>query len=270
MPDFYRGIQWVVQRNLTSKTDLESLQRACEVTDITFQAIDIIPFSGSLPAFDNSRKSIFYGSTTLCNLVAADEQLQSGLFFDNARFSIENYFNRWGKYMLNYGAVVTTFHALMNREEDPDKLFFIRPDDDSKSFSGETKSFRDISTWYDQLKTVENTNLSPDTPVVVSTPYNIQYEWRLWIVNGKVVTASKYRTYFKLTKEEGCPLEVIAFAEKRCLEYTPHDVFVMDICLCGDDYYIVECGCMNAAGFYKADVTAIVAAVSAYFSDISQ
>lgn len=270
MSSLYPGIQWVVQRNLTSKTDLESLQLSCEAAGVSFQGIDIIPFSSSLPVFDSSHRSIFYGSTTLCSLVAADKQLQPGLFFDEARFSIENYFNKWGKHMLNYGAEVTTFAALMSREEAPDQLFFIRPDDDSKSFSGETKSFAAIKTWYDQLKMVENTNLTPDTPIVVSAPYNIQYEWRLWIVNGKVITASKYRTYFKLTKEAGCPPEVIAFAESRCLEYSPHAVFVMDICLCGDDFYIVECGCMNAAGFYKADVGAIVAAVSAWFVNISQ
>lgn len=270
MPDLYAGIQWVVQRNLTGTTDLEGLQRSFERVGVSFQMIDIVPFSASLPPFDDHRRSIFYGSTTLCGLVAANEQWSPGLFFDQTLFSIQNYFNRWGTYMLNYGAEVTTFDALMSRKEAPDQLFFIRPDDDSKSFAGETKSFADIKTWYDQLNVVENTNLSPDTPIVVSAPYNIKYEWRLWIVNGKVITASKYRTYFKLTKEAGCPAEVIAFAENRCREYTPHAVFVMDVCLCGDDFYIVECGCMNAAGFYKADVTAIVAAVSAYFANICQ
>ncbi|OMP80644.1 DUF4343 domain-containing protein [[Flexibacter] sp. ATCC 35208] len=79
------------------------------------------------------------------------------------------------------------------------------------------------------------------------------------------VEASKYRHYFKLKKEEGCPDSVVAFAQARCEEYTPHDVFVMDICLCGDEYFIVEYGGMNAAGFYKARIGDIVKGVSAYF-----
>lgn len=99
----------------------------------------------------------------------------------------------------------------------------------------------------------------------MSEPYNIHYEWRLWIVNKKVVAASKYREYFKLRKEEGCPADVVSFAEKRCQEYTPHKVFVMDICLCGDEYFIVECGCMNGAGFYKANIENIVSDVTDYF-----
>ncbi|MFY0254435.1 ATP-grasp domain-containing protein [Chitinophaga sp. 30R24] len=86
--------------------------------------------------------------------------------------------------------------------------------------------------------------------------------------DGKVITASKYRTYFKLTKERGCPFAVIDFAENRCREYTPHAVFVMDVCETGDDFYIVECGCMNAAGFYKADIDVIVQVVTAYFLSV--
>ena len=81
-------------------------------------------------------------------------------------------------------------------------------------------------------------------------PYNIHYQWRLWVVNKKVAAASKYREYFKLRKEEGCPADVVSFAEERCQKYPPHDIFVMNICLCGDECFIVECGCKNGAGFY--------------------
>ncbi|TWF38949.1 uncharacterized protein DUF4343 [Chitinophaga polysaccharea] len=265
MPQRYTDIQWVVQRNLTHAKDLENLELACKQKGIPFLMIDVIPFTAELPYFDTSRRSIFYGSTTFCALVDARPELRTGLFFDNTRFSIANYIGQWGKYMLNADAEITSFRELMSRNEAADKLFFIRPDDDNKAFAGETKSFGELSKWYDQLSMWDNTSLSPDSRIVVSTPYDIRYEWRLWIVVGKVVAASKYRTYFKLTKEAGCPPEVIAYAESRCREYMPHDVFVMDICLCGEEFYIVECGCMNAAGFYHAAIADIVEAVSGYF-----
>lgn len=102
--------------------------------------------------------------------------------------------------------------------------------------------------------------------LIVAEPWNILREWRCWIVNKKVVAASQYRENFRLKKIAGCPDAVKEFAETRCLEYTPHDVFVMDICLCGDAYYIVECGSMNAAGFYQASLTHIVEAVTGYFA----
>lgn len=122
-----------------------------------------------------------------------------------------------------------------------------------------------IKEWYNKLSSVADSNLSLENRIVVSEPYNIQTEWRLWIVEKRVVAASKYCERFRLQKEEGCPAEVVSFAEQRCREYTPHDVFVMDVCLSGEEYYIVECGCMNGAGFYKGNIEQIVKAVSGYF-----
>jgi hypothetical protein len=192
--------------------------------------------------------------------------LKEGVFFNEQSFSIENYIKEWGVHMLNYNASITTFQELMeNRDYSANQLLFIRPNDDNKSFAGEIKRYCDIADWFKLLSGVENSFLDSDTKIVIAEPYNIQYEWRLWIVNGKVVAASKYREYFKLKKERGCPEAVKIFAEARCREFMPHDVFVMDICLCGDEFYIVECGCMNAAGFYAADIAEIVARVSAYF-----
>ena len=60
------------------------------------------------------------------------------------------------------------------------------------------------------------------------------------------------------------PEEMIAFCEKACHIYTPHDVFVMDIAETGGDYYILECGCMNSVGFYEADMEKIVLSLNDY------
>ncbi|NML41522.1 ATP-grasp domain-containing protein [Chitinophaga sp. G-6-1-13] len=264
MPRRYQDIQWIIQQNLTNTADLEQLKTACNNIGVRHQEVMVIPFTEALPEFDRSYRSIFYGSVTFSQMALAEPSVSSGLFMDNTIFSIENYFERWGRHMLNYGAMLTTFEALVQMDLPADKLYFIRPDNDHKSFAGEVKSFGDIGIWYEQLKA---TDISLDSRIVVSEPYNIRYEWRLWIVHKKVVAASKYREYFQLTKERGCPEEVIHYAEARCREYTPHDVFVMDVCRCGDEYFIVECGCMNSAGFYAADIAAIVAAVTDYFAD---
>jgi hypothetical protein len=262
----YNDIQWVIQKNLTNTGDLDELKKSCDKIGVKYIEIDIIPFTDQLPHFEKDKYSIFYGSTTMGTLVYRDHNLNKGFFFDAQSFSIANYFEKWGAYMLNYGALVTTFRELMSKEYDLDKLLFIRPDDDSKSFSGEVKKFGEIKDWYDKLKVFDNTSLSLDSKIVVSEPYHLRYEWRLWIVNKQVVAASKYREDFRLKKERGCPTEVIEFARQRCLEYTPHDLFVMDICQTGDCYYIVECGCLNSAGFYNADINAIVNMVTAHFS----
>ncbi|RFS24979.1 DUF4343 domain-containing protein [Chitinophaga silvatica] len=266
MPVALQDIQWVVQENLTNIEYINDLQAACKKAGVTFQPIRVIPFSGQLPDFDAGRKSIFYGSTTLCNLVAANEQLKAGLFFDPESFSMENYFQQWGSYMLNYGATITDFKTLLLREEDPNTLFFIRPVDDGKTFAGVVKRFADLTDWCEQLQHYNETRSIAESKIVVGKPYEIEMEWRLWIVEGKVVASSRYRTYFKLTKEKGCPPSVKDFAEARCLEYMPYGAFVMDIGKAGDDLFIIECNCINAAGFYHGDINAIVSEVSRFFA----
>jgi len=253
------GIQWVVQKDDEMKRS--GLKNACKNLGVDYVEVDLVPFTNEIPSFPTEKKSIFYGSTTFRELLYADNR--AGLFF-NSNFYIENYLNHWGSSMLNHGSKITTFKDLMAMEFEPEKILFIRPNDDTKSFTGVAKSFKDIGEWYKSLKVFSNTNLDMDTKIIVGEPYNIQTEWRLWIVNKKVVASSQYREYFTLREKEGCPDEVIKFAESRCSEYTPHDVFVMDIGLCGDEHYIIECGCMNAAGFYKANVQEIVKSVTEY------
>lgn len=258
-------VRWVVQSNLTSQNDLDGLREACRKMNTEMVEVKIIPFSTSLTGFEIDQGNIYYGSTTFNALLYNNPQTSNGVFFNEDAFSIKNYFDKWGKHMLNFGAVVTSFNELMDAPYAAEKLLFIRPDNDSKSFSGEVIKFSDIKEWYQKLTTVSNIDLSLDSPIVVSEPYSIKAEWRLWIVNKKVVAASRYREYFRLSKQRGCPAEVAQFAESRCLEYVPHDVFVMDVCQCGDEYYIVECGCMNGAGFYSADIDEIVKAITRYF-----
>lgn len=264
----YEKIQWVIQKNLSSEDVIREMEAACHHTGVTCYTFDIVPFSERLPDFPKDKRSIFYGSTTTMYLAYKDGKLKEGLFFDEKAFSMENYLARWGEHMLNFGAQVITVGQLNSLDYEPDKLLFIRPNEDSKSFSGTVRPFNELADWFEGIKTSEDMSLTTDTKIIVGEPYHIETEWRLWIVLGKVVAASKYREHFNLKKETGCPPEVIDFAESRCETYVPHDVFVMDIGLCGGTLYIIECGCMNSAGFYAADIDKIVGAVTAYSNDI--
>ncbi|NIG52974.1 ATP-grasp domain-containing protein [Chitinophaga sp. Cy-1792] len=261
----YPNIQWVVQQNLTTPDHLRQIQAACNTLRIPVITVMVIPFTDTLPDFEKQHNSIIYGSTTFHALAAKDPLLKKGVFYDADKFSMANYLEVWKEHMLNYGAVTTTFYDLITQSSYPnDKLLFIRPDGDDKSFAGEVKRFDEIAAWYKQVIQAGNFDLNEHTPIIAGEPYNIAKEWRLWIVKGKVVAASQYREFFKLKKAAGCPDDVIAFAEARCKEYTPHDVFVMDVCLCSEQLFIVECGTMNAAGFYEGNVFDIVKAVSEY------
>ncbi len=265
MHTHYHNIQWIIQKNLTSEDVIDQIEHACREVGVDCHAVNVIPFSEHLPEFPAGKRSIFYGSTTTMYLVYQDEKYREGVFFDEKTYTVAHYLEKWQEHMLNFGAKVLTVKEVRNLNCEKDKLFFVRPDADSKSFSGEVKRFDEIDAWFERIRASEDMGITEDTKIILAEPYHITTEWRLWIVNGKVVAASQYRENFKLKTAPGCPQMVIDFAERQCAHYALNDVFVMDIGLCGDQLYIIKCGCMNSAGFYQADICAIIRSVTEYF-----
>ena len=43
--------------------------------------------------------------------------------------------------------------------------------------------------------------------------------------------------------------------------------FVIDICLVDNEWKIVECGCINCAGFYKADLQKLLMSLEDNFNN---
>lgn len=261
-----KNIRWIIQNNLSSGEDYNTLTQACKDFGIESEGVQIIPFSSNIPNFTQDDKiNIYYGSTTLMYNIYHQFNKPAGLFFDEEKFSMENYNKAWGDYMLNgpSDARVTTFKEFSKENHEDDALFFSRPDADDKSFNGEVRTFLEIKDFLNNIVRADNIVLSEDTKIIISTPYNIAKEWRNYIVDGKVVTSSLYRKNFKLHKDgNDIPADMIKFVEDRCKEYTPHNIFAMDIALCGGDYYIIECGCLNSVGLYAADIYKIVKCVS--------
>lgn len=256
-------VQWVVQSNLNSE-GADLIEKACRELDIKYTPVQIIPFSDTLPDYDKSIPAIFYGSTTMMRLVRGEK----GLFFDNDAFSIENLRHWCGEAFLNsYSAITTIRRADSFRGYWKTDSLFIRPNEDNKSFSGQVIKIAEMKAWFKQLQQSDDVELTMDTKVLLSEPKAIEIEWRLWIVNGKVIAASQYRYKGFIVKKEGCPEEIQKFAELICRIWTPHNVFCMDVCLLPGDSnpYIVETGCFNSCGFYAADVNNIVKEVTNYF-----
>lgn len=264
-----KNIRWVIQNNLIKENDYKEMQKACNDIGIEFQEVKILPFSKELPDFiEDDKINIYYGSTTFMYNLYQQKNKPTGLFFDESTFSIENYINKWGKYMLNSEAKITTFDDFCTENNADDSMWFIRPDADDKSFNGQVMSFKEIKDWSKNFQVFDNVILHGKTKIVVSEPYNIKKEWRNYIVDGKVVTSSLYRKDFRLNKSAiDIPTEMIQFVEDRCKEYQPHKIFAMDIALCGGEYYIIECGCLNSVGLYACDIFKLVESVSGFVSN---
>lgn len=263
-----REIGWVVQNNLTSDRYVyDGFETVFKKHNIPYEFVQVIPFDENLPIFNKERLNVFYGSTTMMNNVYRDISLRPGLFFNPDTFRMNVYFDKWGELMLNHGAVFTTFGKAKGLEDkfSMNEPLFIRPIDDSKSFTGQIMNLSDILDWKKKIVAIKDTALTEDTEIVVGIPYKINKEWRNFIVNGKVITSSRYMKNQQLSKDaDDVPEEMIRLCEKACQIFQPEDIFVMDIAETGGEYYILECGCMNSAGFYNADIEKLVLSVQDY------
>lgn len=258
-------IKWMVQKNLLSISesgDCKKIKDACEKYGYKYEGIDVIPFSGDVPIINPNDPIVFYGGTGWINNIYNKYKNIKGIFFNP-----NSVFTNWVKKYktLNSDAKETTLIELSKENIDGDTFLFIRPVSDLKEFNGSVMTFEDIKNWNNKIK-FANEDFG-NIPIVVGEAYNISHEWRLFIINGKVITGSQYRTYFVLNTNESVPQNVIDFAEEQARIYSPSDIFVMDVCKCSNELYVLEVGCFNSAGFYLSNIDKIVNEVSKYLGE---
>ena len=269
--------RWIIQNNLIAENDRNQFQQACDELGIDHYEVLVVPFSNELPEFpiDDEHENIYYGSTTFMNNIYEQLNAPAGLFYNHETFSMENYIKQWGEHMLNCDAIILTVEEFLDGIEDGklnnNTIHFMRPDGDGKEFDGQTGTYYELKDMLDRIMQYESP-LEMDSKIVLGPAYNIHREWRNYIVNGKVVTSSRYRNNFRLSKSgTDIPEDMIKFVEDRCNEYQPHEIFAMDIAEVNEDgemkYFIIECGCMNSVGFYHADIKKYVEALTDYIEN---
>ncbi|MBN9415457.1 hypothetical protein ABS71_11530 [bacterium SCN 62-11] len=257
-------LRWAIQSNLVNAADLEKLLSACREQGLPAVTFETVPFSNQPPELDADMPTVFYGSTGCMSCVSQTGKWNPGVFFDPEKFSFPEWGKAYGSHCLNGEARETTLAELAQEDHSDERLFFLRPIHDDKSFAGEVMSFGEIRKWVGELD--DTTVLSPQTPILVAEPVGISHEWRLFLVDGKVSTGSHYRTRQRLDVYADLPEAVVAFAEKLAALWRPAPVFVLDVASSADQLYLVEINCFNSAGFYASDVAKLVRDVSRYVS----
>ena len=252
---------WVIQSNLTHGRDVQELPPILERAGIPYSLHKVVPFVGDIePDVNPEGNVIVIGAYSLRNLAKRKGWIPGS--FDLADLTYEEHFAHWGAYMLNRDAIFCTF-------EDAPKHFhaerlFMRPVVDSKFFSGAVISREELLHWHHkvlELKEDDGSNLRGSTMVLLATLKNIQREYRIWVVDGRVVTASLYRQGYNVIYCSDVEPMILDFAQARADEWSPQRAYVLDIALTPAGLHIIETNTLNAAGLYAADISKLVAAI---------
>ena len=240
---------YVVQENVFNEANYDNLVLALDKLSLPYEIVKVKAFLKTFRV-KTKRKDVFpFGSLKMARL-SAKRGWQPGSQM-NANHDYLVYRDHYKENLLNYDSRIQKFGDDFFSKE----IFFARPTQDTKVFTG--KVF-DMEQWRDfvaySLTNGHTTLLNIDTEIQICSVKKIQQEIRFWIVKGEIVTASQYRLGNRLVLNENIDQAAYEYCKKMVDIFQLNDAFVMDLALTENGYKIVECGCINCAGFYKADM----------------
>lgn len=250
---------WAVQTNLTNEDDVAKIDHACRKNCVEFLTYRIRPFSEDLPDIPTDRPVIFYGSTGCTTKIGLSGKWKPGVWSIGTDWTFA-----YGGDLLNADAKCMTLQRFCeNKKENSD--YFIRPLRDDKLFSGMLISGAEVEKWYEELKGVYGKELL-ESQILVASPKNVPFEWRMFMVGGKVSTGSHYRRRGELDVYKSTPDQLVDFCENTLARrYAPAMVYVLDVCWYEEGYKLVEVNGMNSSGFYASDVGKLVGDIGALY-----
>ena len=153
---------------------------------------------------------------------------------------------------------------------DDGKDWFLRPVEDSKEEPGNVKSTGEIIDLANKVLALEEHeipkgSLRHDTEMMFTKPVRILKEWRLWVVRDEIVTFSLYKEGTRVVYRHEIDEDALEFA-KKLVEANPDYAlaYVIDICRTNDGLKMLETNCINAAGFYEADLLKLVPSIDEF------
>ena len=255
-------MQWILQQF----EDTKKLAIALDRLGIAYTWHKVVPFVGDLqpePVIENKDDVVLFGSYTLWRY-AQREYLTPGVF--KIRPFVEE--EPWHPYLLNGAdALFLSLREIPDRLPKEDCQWFMRPVDDSKEEPGKVRCTANIIELAERVLALDEDeipigSLRHDTKLMLTQPAHILKEWRIWIVNNVICTFSLYKEGMRVVYRHEIDQDAADFAE-HMVRLNPgyNSAYVMDICRTETGLKMLETNCINAAGFYAADLLKLADAI---------
>lgn len=254
-------MQWILQEF----EDTHRLAAALDRLGIPYTKHRVVPFVGDLlpePVIEDPDNVVMFGSYGLWRN-AEKNGYRPGVF--TLRPFVHE--KPWQPFMLNGPDAVFLTVAEIPSCLAGDADWFIRPVSDGKEQPGKVLPASEMRRVAEKVlaldrEEIPSGSLRHDTLLMFTRPARILKEWRIWIVEGAVVTYSLYKEGARVVYRQEIDGDVLDFAGMLVAAnpgYSP--AYVMDICRTERGLKFLETNCINAAGFYEADVVKLAAAI---------
>lgn len=297
-------MHWILQDNMFHEDGWQRLREALERFGVSYSVHKIVPFIGQLiPEPPKIEGPVMCMGSYSMRHTAKREGWFPGVFdLEPYDFTVQRGY--WGNHMLNADSEVYEFHEAEwpvitacsahrgfapgcdiceNTVHDLAEVF-IRPIEDSKSFSGKIFTKDEFLEWQHKVCKLEEDyggGLHKNSLIQMAFPKTIYAEYRFWIIKGQIVCASLYKRGQTVIHSDEVPDHIHHFVRERVLEWQPLDAFVIDVAEVpnldavrwshGDQdkphwLKIVEINTINSSGFYACDMQKLVMAFEEAFN----
>jgi hypothetical protein len=227
----------------------------------------VVPFIGDLepePDIRDREAVVLFGSYTLWRY-AERKCLVPGVF----KLSPFVHESAWHPHLLNGpDAVFLSLREIPERLPHDQRTWFMRPVNDSKEEPGKVREATEIHALAKRVLSLQEDeiphgSLRHDTRLMLTAPAHIQKEWRIWVVEDVIVTTSLYKLGTRVIYKPEIDDDALAFA-RDLVRLNPGyaRAYVMDICRTNKGLKLLETNCINAAGFYAADLVMLADAIN--------
>ena len=259
MSDF----KWLVERISFQDSDIR-----VAISEDRIIEIDCV-FDGSIePPIDDPSPCMVYGSTALVQY-AYDHGWGPHLYYNPEDFNYNTWLdNGLGEFLLNgVHSDITTLGDLAENYSTQNWDWFVRPTGDLKKFNSQFVASSRIEVWAQSLaERNPGSGIDSNTEVLIAPARkDLLEEYRLFVVDGKIVSQCQYMNEGQLDIQAGDPdnlwwmndmLSDVAWT------WEPARAYVMDlVSIIGGETKIIEFNTINASGLYACDPYAIVAAI---------
>lgn len=251
---------YIIQENTFREENYNKLIDTLDRMELPYEIVKVLPFVEEFE-FNTDRKDVFcFGSVKMSRVAKKYNWYPGSLLNDNHNYTV--YSEYYKDNLLNYDSTVQRFGDEIKRTD----LFFARPVLDNKTFTGRVFDMYEWNEFKERFySSGHESSLNDDTLIQVSSVKKILKEFRFWVIGGEVITGSLYKTGTFVHSSDIIDDGALDFCKEMVKLYQLADAFVMDVCevLNGQlsEYKIVECGCINSAGFYKCNMQKMIDAI---------
>jgi hypothetical protein len=271
-----KNLRWVVQKDLWNEKGYHALLDTLNERGIPHDIVKVIPFSHHFTPELHPDSPVVVMGWEGFGIRARELGWRPGAYL-SSNLDQRIWLEAWGHLCLNADSEIG---RLGDAPEDRGEVF-LRPVLDDKSFAGRLDTPESLAQWKADLTRVvagmlpdeSEPTVTVETIVSWSSPKRILAEYRFFLVGRTVVTGSRYqmagRSANRLVVDPDALPDGVGAAAWTCAQaaadlWSPLDNFVLDVAETDEGLRIIECGCLNAAGWYDSDVARIVDAVEQY------